>query len=244
MNTVLIQEVTRFNVLIKVIHSSLVDIQRAIRGLMLMSLELEQVFNAIFDGKTPAMWLGVSYPSLKPLGSYVNDLVDRLKFFQTWIDVGIPITFWISGIYFTQAFTTGAAQNFARKYTIPIDTLDFDFSFPKEQDPTKKPENGVYTYGTFLEGCKWDFDAWELRESDPKVLYVPVPLVLIVPAKKIDLKDYPHYECPVYKVSSRKGTLSTTGHSTNFVMNIRLPSSVHESHWVKRGVAMLTALDS
>jgi dynein heavy chain len=244
MNTVLIQELTRFNALIKVIHSSLADIQKAIRGLLLMSLDLEQVFNSIFDGKTPAMWLASSYPSLKPLGSYTNDLIDRLKFFQRWIDDGIPILFWLSGIYFTQAFTTGASQNYARKYTIPIDTLTFDFAFPKDQEPKKKPENGVYTYGVFLEGCKWDWDTWDLQESDPKVLYAQVPLVLVLPAKKTDLKEFPNYDCPMYKISSRKGTLSTTGHSTNFVMNIRLPSSVPESHWVKRGVAMLTQLDS
>jgi len=244
MNTVLIQELGRFNGLIKVIHASLVDIQKAIRGLLLMSLDLEQVFNSIFDGKTPAMWLDQSYPSLKPLGSYINDLISRLEFFQTWIDQGIPILFWLSGIYFTQAFTTGAAQNFARKYTIPIDTLTFDFTFPKDQEPAEKPPNGVYTYGVFLEGCKWDWDTWELQESDPKVLYVQVPLVLVVPAKKAEIKEFPSYECPMYKISSRKGTLSTTGHSTNFVMFIRLPSSVPESHWVKRGVAMLTQLDS
>ncbi|CAK9112546.1 Dynein axonemal heavy chain 1 (Axonemal beta dynein heavy chain 1) (Ciliary dynein heavy chain 1) (Heat shock regulated protein 1) (HSRF-1) (hDHC7) [Durusdinium trenchii] len=157
MNTVLVQELTRFNSLTRVIGATLKDIQKAIQGLLLMSPDLEQVFLSIFNGKTPALWLANSYPSLKPLGGYTNDLIERLKFFQAWIDHGIPVTFWLSGIYFTQAFTTGAAQNFARKWAIPIDTLVFDFDMPPDQQPSKKPENGVYCYGLFLEGCKWDW---------------------------------------------------------------------------------------
>jgi len=244
MNTVLVQELTRFNGLIAIIHSSLSDIKKAVKGLLLMSAALEVAFYDIFNGKTPDMWLKKSYPSLKPLGAYVNDLVERLKFFQNWVSNGQPVNFWFSGIYFTQAFTTGASQNYARRYKIPIDTLSFDFLYPKDQEPKERPLDGVYCYGIFFEACKWDWDKWEIAESDPKVLYVQVPNLHLIPCKKTEQREFPHYDCPCYKISSRKGTLSTTGHSTNFVMYIFIDSNVDQSHWIKRGVAMLTSLDT
>lgn len=244
MNTVLAQELTRFNGLINAIRGSLQDIQKAVKGLLLMSSALEVAFFEIFDGKTPGMWIKASYPSLKPLGGYVNDLIERLKFFQTWVDNGKPVNFWFSGIYFQQAFTTGASQNFARKYAIAIDTLTFDFNYPRDQDPQVPPENGVFTYGIFFEACKWNWDTWVIDESDPKVLYVPVPMIELIPCKKTDMKEFPHYVCPCYKISTRKGVLSTTGHSTNYVMPIKVPSLQAEDHWIKRGCAMLTSLDT
>ena len=127
MNTVLIQEVIRFNNLLAVMQSSLKDLLKALKGLVVMSESLERMANSLFLNQVPAQWTAKAYPSLKPLASWVTDLLARVEFIHKWIDNGVPPAFWISGFFFPQAFLTGALQNFARKYSISIDTISFDF---------------------------------------------------------------------------------------------------------------------
>ena len=82
--------------------------------------------NSLFDNQVPALWAEKGFLSLKPLSSWVNDLVDRVNFLQKWIDNGTPNVFWISGFFFPQAFITGTLQNFARKHVIAIDKIGFE----------------------------------------------------------------------------------------------------------------------
>ena len=90
-----------------------------------------------------------------------------------------------------------------------------------------------------------------LVESAKAVLYTPFPCIWLDPVNREDpvaVKDPPppgQFRHPLYKVSTRAGTLSTTGHSTNFVMFLNIPAGpMGQSHWVKRGVAFLCLLDT
>ena len=55
---VLVQEVQRVNSLLTVVRNSLTDLGKAVKGLALMSADLDSVGKALFDGKK-------SFPSLK-----------------------------------------------------------------------------------------------------------------------------------------------------------------------------------
>ncbi|GFR44543.1 hypothetical protein Agub_g5814 [Astrephomene gubernaculifera] len=244
MNTVLCQELVRFNRLLEVIHSSLAALQKALRGLVLMSGDLEALGSSMYDGRVPTLWMDKSYPSLKPLAPYVADLIERCRMMSEWVAHGPPAVFWISGFYFTHAFLTGVKQNYARKRHIPIDTITFSYTcMPGSADMYKSaPDDGALISGMFVEGARWDSELGLLQESLPKVLFSPAPLIKLSPCDVAEQSTFPHYECPLYRTPERRGVLATTGHSTNFVMELMIPSDMPQDHWIRRGVAFLLSL--
>jgi len=257
MNVVLVQEMIRFNKLYVKLISTVSDLRKAVDGLVVMSAELEDVGQAMLENAVPAVWKKVSFGSLKPLGGYVTDFRNRLKFMQDWVDKGPPVTFWISGFFFTQAFLTGVMQNMARKDKVAIDEIIWNF-YPQKKETlaamvedsydngTERPEYGCYVWGLYMEGARFDDDTGVIAESMPKVLFDVMPAFFLMPVEKSkDKTSALTYPCPIYKTSERRGVLSTTGHSTNFVMTMSVPieEKHSEKYWVRRGVAMLTQLD-
>jgi len=142
---------------------------------------------------------------------------------------------------------TSVLQRFARKTKIPIDTLRFRTEPLKIEDESKiteTPARGAYAYGLFLQGAGWDLKQAKLRESDRNVLFSPMPPIWLDPITKKDWAQKDCFECPTYKTSIRAGTLTTTGHSSNFVLFMYLDTDVDPGHWIRRGVAMLCMLDT
>ena len=97
----------RFNALLTVIRQSLIDLKLAIEGTVVMSPKLDAMYVSLLKNLVPVIWENVAYPSLKPLSSWVKDLVLRVQFIRNWLVDGNPRTYWMSGMFFPQGFMTG-----------------------------------------------------------------------------------------------------------------------------------------
>jgi len=104
MNTVLRQELIRYNRLISVIRASLINLKKAIKGLVVMNDELDELFQSMMVGRQPSMWMSKSYPSLKPMGSYIADLYARLEFFSNMDRHGNTASFLVIRFLFYTEF--------------------------------------------------------------------------------------------------------------------------------------------
>lgn len=188
LTTVLLHEVDRYNTLLKIIHASIENLQRAIKGFVVMSEELENVFTALINNQVPQMWHNVNiYPSLKTLGSWIRNLELRIDFIQTWLIHVKPTSFWISGLSFPQGFLTGILQTYARKYNTPIDHLKLNFIATKvvldqeeiEAEHKKSeqkvlevykdlqvPDDGVLIHGLHIDAGRWDFESMILVDAN------------------------------------------------------------------------------
>ncbi|XP_004437259.1 PREDICTED: dynein heavy chain 6, axonemal [Ceratotherium simum simum] len=264
LTTVLGQEVDRFNSLLKLIHTSLGTLNKAIAGLVVMSEEMEKVYNSFLNNQVPSLWSNTAYPSLKPLGSWVKDLILRTSFVDLWLKRGQPKSFWISGFFFPQGFLTGTLQNHARKYNLPIDELSFKYNvIPTYRDQAAvieaaktvqfgqelpmdmelpSPEDGVLVHGMFMDASRWDNNEMVIEDALPRQMNPMLPVVHFEPQQNYEPSPT-LYHSPLYKTGARAGTLSTTGHSTNFVVTILLPSKRSKDYWIAKGSALLCQLN-
>lgn len=100
MNTVLAQEVIRYNRLLVVMAKMLRDVQKALKGEVVMSEDLDALATSMFNNQVPDAFGKVGFLSLKPLSSWINDLNDRINFIDNWIKNSMPPAYWLSGFFF------------------------------------------------------------------------------------------------------------------------------------------------
>ena len=190
--------------------------------------------------QVPPPWLK-TYPSLKGLGAWTRDLLQRIEQLSRWVEDTYPRVYWLSGFTYPTGFLTAVLQTTARKNSVPIDTLSFEFTIVNldEKEILAAPKDGVYVKGLFLEGAGWDFENGCLMEPEPMELIVPMPIVLFRPVENKKKNQKGVYTCPLYLYPLRTGTRERPSFMINMDMRT---GNVDPDHWVMRGTALLLAL--
>lgn len=107
MNTVLTQESTRFNNLLRLITKTLNDTIKVLRGEILKTRFTDAVRAGFKINAVPDFWLTAAWPSLLNLSSWLVDLKARFLFIGEWTESGKCPIVWFSGFFYPQAFITG-----------------------------------------------------------------------------------------------------------------------------------------
>ncbi|XP_014253708.1 dynein heavy chain 8, axonemal isoform X2 [Cimex lectularius] len=233
MNIFLRQEIDRIQKVISLVRTTLIDLELAIEGTIIMNEALRDALDNLYDARVPASWSKVSWVS-SSIGFWFTEFLERNHQFSTWIYNGRPITFWMSGFFNPQGFLTSMKQEVARAHKgWALDFVSHHNSVLKvDKDGLKNPPSeGVYVYGLFLEGAGWELRNDRLTEAVPKVLYAEMPVIHIFAINTLAAKDPELYQCPVYKKPRRTGL--------NFIVPLWLECKYTPDHWIMRGVALL-----
>ncbi|KAG5338491.1 DYH8 protein, partial [Acromyrmex heyeri] len=222
MNIFLKQEIDRIQIVIKLIRIMLKDLLLAIEGIIIMSEDLRDVFDNIYDARIPKTWKARSWESVS-LGFWFTELLERNQQFSTWLQSGRPAKFWMTGFFNPQGFLTAMKQEITRMHKWALDSviLHNEVLNKLAEEIKAPPPEGVYVYGLFLEGAGWDRRHIRLCESANKVLYVLMPIIHIFALHNMD---------KIFKPQRTYMLLVTS----LWLQTLKIPD-----HWILRGVALL-----
>jgi dynein heavy chain len=248
LNTVLVQELIRYNGLTAAVRASVAELRLALAGRVPMTDQLEELVADLNAGRVPDVWSRRGYASRKPLASWSADLLARLRYFDVWASTAQPDEFWLPAFFVPEAFLTAVLQNHARRLSKPIDMLRLEHKVLSARiKKREKPETGANVYGLYLEGAAWHSRRQVLTEAQPKQLFVEMNVLWLNPtdAPSVAASTVGAYDCPMYKTTARgvKSGAAAGQSASNFVCYVSLPSEASASHWVKRSAALICSLD-
>uniref|UniRef100_A0A8C7IHK7 Dynein axonemal heavy chain 5 n=1 Tax=Oncorhynchus kisutch TaxID=8019 RepID=A0A8C7IHK7_ONCKI len=232
MNIFLRQEIDRMQRVIVLVRNTLTDLKLAIDGTIIMSENLRDALDCMYDARIPSRWKKASWAS-STLGFWFTELLDRNRQFQAWIFEGRPNCFWMTGFFNPQGFLTAMRQEITRAnkgWALDRMVLCNEVTKWMKDDITQPPSEGVYVYGLYLEGAGWDRRNCKLIDSKPKVLFEMMPVVRMY-AENNGVKDARLYSCPIYKKPVRM--------DLNYIAAVELRTGAPPEYWILRGVALL-----
>jgi dynein heavy chain len=234
-----LQECKRFNALAAEIVRSLTELELGCRGALTMTEHMDKLMDALVRDAVPETWQRISYPSQRPLGSWLANLQQRAQQLSEWLELPerTPACTWISGFFNPQSFLTAVLQTRARASGVELDKLVITTEVLKKRasDVDDASRDGAYVKGLWLEGARWDLQQACMVEQVPResVSAMPVINIKAVPAQELEQQRQQgptFFSAPVYRTQRRGDT---------FVFTAGLRTKLPARKWVLAGACLL-----
>ena len=247
LNIFLYQEIQRLQRVIGRVRFMCGAMVQAINGEIVMTTELLQSMNDVFDAKVPRPWLytpgGDEFSWLLPfLGTWFASLKEREAQISQWLNNGRLYSFWMTGFANPQGFLTSMKQEVTRLHRAQMWALDDVLYHSEVQDfqegsqVKSHPKEGVYIHGLFLDAARWDRGNGTLVESEPKKLFANLPVIHVTVMTKPLLKERRDalggeraiYDAPCYRYPLRNDRFR--------IFQVGIPcKTAPPEHWILRG---------
>eukprot|EP01119_Soliformovum_irregulare_P017771 TRINITY_DN5330_c1_g1_i1.p1 TRINITY_DN5330_c1_g1~~TRINITY_DN5330_c1_g1_i1.p1 ORF type:complete len:2639 (+),score=886.96 TRINITY_DN5330_c1_g1_i1:107-7918(+) len=227
------QEIRHYNALLNLISTSLFKLKMALAGQIVMTTELQEMFQQILYNQIPTIWKSKSYPSSKSLRNFVADLKLKVEYLRNWMTKGNPPYYWLAAYFFPNGFLTAVLQTFSRLNEVSLDVITFQVEIQDQPQILigSQPPKGVRIGGLFMEGARWSMADGCIAESLPRETLSKMPMLELIP-QEIDRevsKSVNHYHIPLYKTLARGKE----------ICSIPLISTHPNDHWLRRGIALI-----
>merc|ERR1719487_354109 len=154
LEVVLLQEIERYEALVKRMVANLKDLKRALKGEIGMSQQLDEFGTSLFNSQLPGAWGKLAPQTQKPLGSWVEHFLKRYKQYSDWTIKGDPAVFWLSGLHIPESLLSALVQASCRRQGWALDKSAIYTIVTKFEHATgvKHMLDGTYIEGLYLEG--------------------------------------------------------------------------------------------
>lgn len=221
-----IQEAERMNTLLSFIKNELETIHQSALGQTILPTSLEPTIYSIGNNQIPSSWKSLDLGCYTPLSSWLESLRARFEFISKCLE-SYQQGFWLAAFIYPKGFFSSILQAHSRAYNVSVENLAFSFEISEQL-----PKDGIYIYGIYLEGCRWDSVSNTLTNAYPLKTVYPAPYIIILPTEST--LDFDEYAIPLYKSQVRSST---------YIISIEFPTNYKPAYWTLQNPALVSTLN-
>lgn len=109
----LLIDLEQMQVVLQTLRSTLIDLELALDGTIVMNYLLYNSMNSLYDGRIPTYWLKISWRACT-MKDWFDQFKLRCEQYKKWYDKGQVDSFWLGGIFNPAGFLISFRQQTCR----------------------------------------------------------------------------------------------------------------------------------